>query len=379
MNPLKQIIYINGRFLTQPITGVQRYGHEIVKSLDNLIYERKIDKNEYQFILLTPKRGLLFQPSLQYIKIRKIGKLTGHLWEQFDLPHYSKYGLLFCPGNTAPLSSLKFSQKVVVTLHDLSFQYFPHAYSLPFKMWYQFLIPIIFARANAIITVSESERSSMIKYYPNSQQGIHTVQNGGLPHKYFNIHNKGKYPNQKKSILYVGALSRRKNFENVLRAFEIASKKTELNLIIAGASSKTFQKIDLSMKQDFGERIIFKGQINNIGELIPLYQQSLCLVFPSFYEASPLPPIEAMSCDCPVIASSIPSLKERCGDAALYCDPDDPQDIADKIGLLLENQNLRNSLIKKGKKRAAQFNWEICASKTFKILKQVLIRNENDI
>ena len=95
------LIYINGRFLTQPITGVQRYSHELIKTIDELIEKNIIDRNEFQFVVLTPPGDLLHNIELIHIQVKNVGYLKGHLWEQLELPFASREGLLFCPGNTA--------------------------------------------------------------------------------------------------------------------------------------------------------------------------------------------------------------------------------------------------------------------------------------
>ncbi len=92
------------------------------------------------------------------------------------------------------------------------------------------------------------------------------------------------------------------------------------------------------------------------------------MVFPSLYEGFGLPPLEAMACGCPAVVSNAASLPEVCGDAALYFNPYKPEDIADKILLLLNNDNLRVDLTKKGKEHARQYDWEKTAQETFRVI-----------
>jgi len=157
-----------------------------------------------------------------------------------------------------------------------------------------------------------------------------------------------------------------------LKTFELVYQKKDLQLTIAGASGKSFQKFYQKESSRCRDKIKFLGQINDPDELVALYQKSLCLLFPSFYEASPLPPIEAMACGCPVIASDIPSLRERCKDAALYCDPYDVNSIAQAILTLAENSTLHKELIEKGYKQAAKYNWQNCARETFHIMENAI-------
>lgn len=365
-------IYINGRFLTQSITGVQRYAHEIIKALDQLTEDQKIDNVKYQFILLSPQKSLMYSLSLKNIEWRQVGKNSGHAWEQLDLPRYVKDGLLFCPGNTAPLQILTSKKKIMVTVHDLSYLYYPEAYSVPFKLWYRFLIPLIMRNADAVITVSESEKKSILKYYPYVKSRLFAIQNGGLPEKQRSLIPVTADSRNRTTILYVGSLSRRKNFHGVIKALEKVNNLFDICLTVVGTAGITFRTPDFQISQNIENKVIFKGQINNFDELISFYKGSTCLVFPSFYEASPLPPLEAMACGCPVIVSNIPALQERCGDAALYCDPNDPQDIADKIIRLLENKELRKTIIQKGFLRVKKYSWVKSAWQTFSIMEKIL-------
>lgn len=368
-------IYINGRFLTQNITGVQRYAHEIIKALDQLIKDQKIDNEKYQFILLSPQKSLVHSLSLKNIEWRRVGKKSGHAWEQLDLPSYVKTGLLFCPGNTAPLQILHSKKKTLVTVHDLSYLYYPEAYSISFKLWYRFLIPLIMRNANAVITVSESEKKSILKYYPYVKNRLSAIQNGGLPEKQDSLIRVTTDSRYKATILYVGSLSRRKNFQGLIKALEIVNNLFDICLVVVGTGGISYRPPDFQISQSMEKRIFFKGQKNNFDELILFYKKSTCLVFPSFYEASPLPPLEAMACGCPVIVSNTPALQERCGDAALYCDPNAPEDIADKIIQLLKNKELRESIIQKGFLRAKKYSWEKSAWQTFSIMEKILQSN----
>ena len=103
-----------------------------------------------------------------------------------------------------------------------------------------------------------------------------------------------------------------------------------------------------------------------------LYESAACLVYPSFYEGFGLPPMEAMTCGCPTIVSNTSSMPEIFGDAALYCDPYRPADIADKIRLIVTNPGMRHELRRKGQDHAAQFSWESCAINTFNLIGELV-------
>ncbi len=362
-------IFINARFLTQPMTGVQRYSYEIVSAWDRLLNRGEIDRERYVFQLLTPPRGLRHRVEWSHIGVRRIGHFTGHLWEQTELPFVTLSGVLFCPGNTAPLFSLFSWQKTVVTVHDLSYRYFPRAYSRAFRYYYRFLMPLILRKADALITVSQSERSAILKYYPGVSDRLVAIQNGGIARDRFPEtpgRSAGKF------ALYVGALSRRKNFQGVLQALSLVNREVDLPLKVAGGSGKTFHRGEFPIPANLTGKVEWLGQVDDTERLFALYREACCLVFPSFYEASPLPPLEAMAHGCPVIASAIPSLQERCGDAALYCDPHRPEDIAAKILTLRRNPALQQDLQRKGYERARQYTWERAARETWVVIRSLL-------
>ena len=107
-------------------------------------------------------------------------------------------------------------------------------------------------------------------------------------------------------------------------------------------------------------------------DLIKLYRSASCFVFPSFYESFGFPPLEAMACGCPVVVSNAGSLPEICGDAAVYCDPFNANDIAEKIMLVITNETLQEELRQKGMAQAKKFSWERCARETFAVIEKVL-------
>ncbi|MEJ2633914.1 MAG: glycosyltransferase family 1 protein [Calditrichia bacterium] len=364
----KQTIYINGRFLTQPISGVQRYAGEIIKALDVLIEKEVVDTSLYQIVILCPNKNIHEFPELQNIPIVRTGRLGGHAWEQLELPFFIKRNTLFCPGNTAPILTLLFGAKTIVTVHSLSYLYFAKAYSLFYRLWYRMMTPAILRLANAVITVSETEKKIISEHFPGAGSRLFAIQNGGLPVSCSAENSTGRKTDKEPYILYVGALTRSKNFQGAMEAVRILNKTVKAKLVVAGSAGKAFNyasMVDHAQNEGLTE---FKGQINNLEDLIELYRGAACFVFPSFYEASPLPPIEAMACGCPVIVSDIPALRERCGDAALYCNPGDPEDIARKIEYLIKNPDTAARLIKRGKERAKIFDWENCALKTFEII-----------
>jgi glycosyltransferase involved in cell wall biosynthesis len=355
---------INGRFLTQRITGVQRYARELVRAFDEIL-----DSNPNVRITVLCPRFSIAPPAWRNIEVRQVGRLQGHSWEQIELPWYARGKTLFCPANTAPVISLIRSSAVIVTVHDLSYKYFPDAYHPAFRLWYKFLIPLVLRRANATITVSQSERQAILSYYPYAAPRLYAIANGGLPAD-ISAEQTRITQQRRDFILYVGSLSRRKNFP---RTFEVAcglAREHGYHFTFVGSTPKGLVSTAVVVPNDILSKITFVGAIDDFAALAPYYQTAACLLFPSFYESSGLPPIEAMTFKCPVVVSDIPALRERCGDAAIYCDPHSIDSIRNAVLRVMQDEKLRSSLGVNGQKRAENFTWAACARETLTLISQ---------
>jgi glycosyltransferase involved in cell wall biosynthesis len=354
-------IAVNGRFLCQPVTGVQRYAHELLGAVDTILDQRDdIDVTVISPPLENPK------PRWRNLVLRESGKLRGHAWEQLELPLLSTGKILFCPGNTAPIGSLLGRQRTVVCVHDLSYLYFPDAYRATFRLWYGFLMPIVLRCADALVTVSESERKSLVEHYPHSMPRLTAIQNGGATVIRENKSKAGCEPAG--YILYVGSLSKRKNFPGMFEAACRLVRRRGYRFIFVGGIPSAIADGDVEAPDDVRLGITFAGQVNDTTVLASYYRGAVCFLFPSFYEASPLPPIEAMAYGAPVIASDIPSLRERCGDAALYCDPNSVDSIEKTVERLVDDTALQQKMRILGLRRAAEFTWDTCARKTIDVI-----------
>lgn len=359
-NNTKQLV-VNGRFLLQNITGVQRVEREILIALDKLAKNGIIDVPE----LYLPQKGEIIDcPDLHAIKIVRKGKLTGHLWEQLELPNYCKDKVLWCLGNTAPIKSMISRETYVVTMvHDLSYKYFPTAYSWKFKLLYSLVIPRVIKYSDKIVTVSNAEKASMIKEYPSLKDNdkFSAIQNGGIrdedAEKYRAETNDTV--SEREYGIYVGSLSKRKNAEGILKA-AIRFLKTNENMrfVIIGASSGIFESFKIEVPSSIRHRLEMRGQINDPVKIYSALKNAKFLLFPSFYEASPMPPLEALTVGCPVIASDIPSLVERCGDAAVYCTADNDESIYEAVEKIHNSDELAKKLIAIGKEVSKKYSWE---------------------
>jgi glycosyltransferase involved in cell wall biosynthesis len=301
------------------------------------------------------------------VKPITLNKNLAHIWTHTILP-FKKGKLLFCPANIAPIFIPK-NKKLVVTIHDVAFLVYQDSFSKFFQWYYRFIIPKNIKRADKIITVSKYSKKEIEKFYPNAKGKIEVIYLG-IDEKFKPLKNIKK----KNQILYVGSLNERKNFYGVIEAFLSLNDKN-LKLIMVGNFSKTFAlnkaSIDILKKAKQNENIIFKSNVSD-NELIKLYNESRLFVYPSFYEGFGLPPLEAMACGTPVITSNVSSLPEVGGDAVVYCNPYDVEDIKEKIEMVLNDEKLQQEMIQKGLQRAKEFTWEKSAKEHLEVFEEVL-------
>lgn len=360
-----KIIFINGRFLSQKITGVQRYAIQLVKALDSLLDNNIINRNKYEFKILLPN-NVKSNINLKCINITKIGYLKGHAWEQIELPLYTAGNLLINLCNTGPIMK----ENQITCIHDAAVFANPKNFSFAFRTWYKILFRTISKKAKKITTVSKFSKDELRRYLNVSPERIIVIYEGkeqiiNLEPNYDIITNNNL--KEKAYILAVSSINPNKNFISIVKALNLLNN-IDFKIVIAGSTnSNVFNKYEITKS----ENVKYLGYIDD-SELKALYENAACFVFPSFYEGFGLPPLEAMACGCPVIVSNVASLPEVCGDAALYCDPYSPEDIADKIKMLIENPSLQEELRQKGLERAKLFTWEKCAEETMAVIEEVL-------
>lgn len=356
-------IYINGKFLTQRVTGVQRYAYELVKHWDQLISQGEMS-SKLQITILAPKHTSVNLP-LKHIALKKVGALSGSLWEQLELPFYSRKGLLLNLCNAAPL--LRKNQ--IVTIHDMSVFLQANTYSFAFQTWYRLMLSILSRRVKKVITVSDFSLSEIEKYC-KTERGKCAVIYHGKEHVFevqpdpsiLQRHELQPF----RYVLAVSSVNPNKNFQLIAEAIELLGE-SEIEVVIAGGMlSKVFNgRINLGSRKN----IKYVGYVSD-EELRALYEHAGCFVYPSFYEGFGFPPLEAMSLGCPVIVANTSSLPEVCQDAAIYINPDQPMELAKSIEKIMTDQSSREMLVRKGLKNASRFSWNLCAKQTFQLVEE---------
>ncbi|RAU82994.1 glycosyltransferase family 4 protein [Pontibacter arcticus] len=356
----KQKIYINGRFLTQRTTGVQRVAIGLVKALDGILSEDECLSSKYEIILICPSYAI-FTMSFNKVKILKRGFLTGHLWEQFELPFYSYNYLLINLCNVSPLTK----KNQLAIIHDSAVFAYPAAYSFIFRLWYKINYFVTSRRSKGIITVSEFSKKELAKFLSINADRIEVIYPASAFKSIERVHQRNT-AHQKPYVLAVSSLNPQKNVRGIISAFHHL-QDININLFVVGGDNTQIFK-SIGIIEDL-PNVKFLGYVSD-ERLTDLYQNALCFVYPSFYEGFGLPPLEAMAYGCPVIVSNRASLPEVCGDAALYCNPDEPANIAEAIRKLYKSDELQEELIKNGFEQLKNFCFRKGASSLLSLIKQ---------
>ncbi|WP_263834081.1 glycosyltransferase family 4 protein [Sulfurospirillum oryzae] len=337
-------ILIDGRVLTHSkITGVENHAINLIEKLKSI--------------------------ADIYVAIPKYqNKYYTHFWEHVVLPLKAiKYDLLFCPSNIAPFYLSK-KVKLIVTLHDLSYKDFSQMYSKAFRRYYEFVIPRVLQRAEHVLTISKFSYERIIREYPFVQDKIDFIYHG--KNEIFTFE-----PSIQKEdyILYVGSLNDTKNFSFVIKAFDkLNSKKYYLKMIMPISSNFEINKekkqlLEHAKKNSKIEIVDYLPQ----EKLVEIYQKAKLFIFPSYHESFGFPVLEAMACGTSVVCSGTSSLPEVGGDAVVYCDPYDINDIKNKIESVLNDENMQQEMIKKGLERAKMFTWDKSAKEYLEVLKKL--------
>ena len=271
--------------------------------------------------------------------------------------------------------------KKVVTIHDMVYKAFPETMNSKTRILLNLAMNKSMKRADAVVTDSEFSRSEIIKYFPQYRDKVEVVpcgvdcdmfkpvQDRSIIEKVKANHNiKGKY------FLYLGTLEPRKNLTRLVKAYEILSRRKEdcPLLVLAGGKGWLYDEIFEEVnKSGLGDKVIFTQYIPG-EEICPLMNGAEAFVFPSLYEGFGMPPLEAMACGTPVIVSGSASLPEVVGDCGLIVDAYSEESLADAMGKIADNEELRKQLSEKGIIRAREFSWKKSAEKLYTIYERLV-------
>jgi len=388
-------IGIDARFYGPIGKGLGRYTQEIV---DNIVKIISATGASFDFVIfLSPDNFDEFVCTQANVK-KVCLNIRWYTWqEQLLMPFYlwrEKIDLMHFPHFNVPIFVFN---KFVVTIHDLILTHFPtrRATTLNpivyrFKNFaYRLVISRAVKRAKKIITVSEFTKQDIVKQFGVKEEKI-VVTYEGVANlakgrdslfiaKLDNQETLDQFHIPKNFLLYVGNAYPHKNLEMLLEVFaDLRLKYPDLRLVLVGKEDFFYNRVqdkaralNIWQQGNINSPVIFPGYVSD-AQLEIFYQEARVYVFPSLYEGFGLPPLEAMARQCPVASSDRASLPEILGEAALYFNPEDKNEMVEKIGRLLDDQELRQSLINKGLERVKKFSWWECANETLNVYKQIL-------
>lgn len=398
-------IGIDARFYGPIGKGLGRYTQEVV---DNIIKITSADsplKTQANFdfvVFLSPENFDEFECEFPNVK-KVLLDIRWYSWqEQILMPFYlwrEHLDLIHFPHFNVPLFS---PGKLVVTIHDLILTHFPTLRATTLSpviyrlknLAYRLVIFSAIKRAKKIITVSQFTKDDLInkfKVAPEkivvTYEGVANLAKGRdslFVAKLDSEETLEQYHISQKFLLYVGNAYPHKNLEALLRAFaKLLSKRPELRLVLVGKDDYFYSRVrdyarslNLWQKENINSPVIFPGYVPD-AQLEILYSQAGAYIFPSLYEGFGLPPLEAMARACPVLSSNRTSLPEVLGEAALYFDPENESDMIEKMTLILDQVDLRKSLVSRGLEQVKKYSWWQCAKETLSVYQAVLKPKNN--
>jgi glycosyltransferase involved in cell wall biosynthesis len=342
-------VVVNGRFLCQAMTGVQRYALQTLLALDNELERDPPLRERLRLSLALPAGATA--PALRHIGIRRQGRLGGHCWEQLVLPRLARGAYLLNFNYSGPL----FKRDQLITVHDATVLAVPEAFGWRYRLLHRALVAWLKDRVQQVMTISEFSRREL-----RERMGVRNALVGTEGWRHLQAPDddaatqavlakhglqSGRY------LLAAGSLKPNKNFEIIDRALHLLPG-FEMTVAIAGARDRSVFR-----HSDPGPNVRLLGYVSD-ADLAVLYRHAAWFVFPSLYEGFGLPAIEAMGNGCPVIAANTSSIPEVCGDAAVYFEPHDALALAHLLQRAAHDLVWRQQMQQRGLQRATRFGWD---------------------
>lgn len=365
-------IGIDARLTDYRQGGIAEYMRQLTLALGEL-------PPQDQFYVLRHFRGQAVWPLPPHIHPLKTFTPPHHRWEGLALGAElwpRRLDLLHSPDFIPPRWGAK---QYIITVHDLAFLYYPEVQTTQSLRYYAGQIGRALDQASRIIAVSQATRADLIKLLGTPSEQISVIYEGLHPQfRPLSAEERGpilaRYPLPDEYLLFVGTIEPRKNLPRLLQAYALLCQRRPKTPVLAlvGAdgwlSEASFQAIiDLKLTQ----RVIWLGGVP-FDHLPALYSGAHLHMLLSLYEGFGFPPLEAMACGVPTLVSDRGSLPEVVGEAALLANPEDCEDMAQKMETLLEDPGLRQSFISRGRQQIQGYTWAQAAQETLAVYHEVL-------
>jgi glycosyltransferase involved in cell wall biosynthesis len=269
-----------------------------------------------------------------------------------------------------------------ITIHDLAYEIFPERTSPALRAYLAAVVPKQIAQASRVLAVSQTTKQDLIERMNVDESRISVVMNG-VEERFFqtsplNPERKTELKLPDEYLLIVGTLEPRKNHLNLFKAIQLLDRHLDIPLVVAGRRGWEDEPIvrEASLLAECG-KVILANYVPD-ADLPSLYAGARAVIYPSWYEGFGLPVAEALASGAPVVASTAPALKETGGESAIYCDPSDPECIADKIIFALREEHGTEEARSGRKARAREFTWDRSGIALAGVLQQLASERSGD-
>lgn len=361
------LIAVNGRFLADRITGVQRYAFELTRALVGALA-----KHGRRLVVLAPG-GALDARASRLPVVPGRSRLRGYAWEQFVLPKMVREvggTLLWSPANVGPL----LVRQQLLTIHDAAVFAHPEWFDWRFALANRLFLPRLARRVRHVVTDSRFSAQELSRLGVVPPDRVTVIPAGAWsldPADAAGTDAPARPRPEGRYVLSVSSLEPRKNLARLLAAWALARERAELadvDLVIVGAAEWLFQAARFPGVAAPGIRLA--GYVSD-EELARYYRHAQAVVYVPLYEGFGLPPLEAMAARVPVLVSDIPALREVCGAAALYRSPLSVPEIADGLREIVVNTSLRARLRELGDARRSELTWDRAAEQLATLIEQL--------
>lgn len=362
-------IGIDARFYNPESSGLARYATELVPRLLNLpgakmhefvvflpnTVEQPVTRHPHTTFVRTDIKNYTFREQTTLHTMLTAARL--------DITHFLHFN-----------HPILYRGNAIFTIHDLILTFYPGLNQNVLRRFaYEVMIRSAFRKADMVIAVSHTTKREITNHYGVNARKIEVVYEA-VDQRYKKCDNqrllarvRSTYTITKPYIVYVGQLRVHKNIVRLVEAFaSLHARNRSLQLVLVGKPDRYYvlEIHKAIQRHHLRKDVILTGFVPE-EDLPVLYSGAVCSVTPSLMEGFGLPPLESMSCGCPVVSSNASCLPEVAGDGALYFDPYDAVDIADKLYKVVNNADLRRILVAAGQTRIKQFSWDSMAEETF--------------